>query len=148
MEIVELHTLTASQVEELLALMEVLDPTVPVTGEELQAAVSCSSTHFFAAVEEGHIIGCASLCLTWHPLGLKGGVEDVVVSPSARGMGIGRKLMEHIICYAKGLAPIEVCLTSRPSRVAANQLYQALGFRPHQTNVYKLPLSADASDNC
>ena len=29
MEIVELHTLTASQVEELLGLMEVLDPTVP-----------------------------------------------------------------------------------------------------------------------
>lgn len=148
MEIVELHNLTASQVEELLALMEVLDPTVPVTAEVLQAAVSCSSTHFFAAVEEGHIIGCASLCLTRHPLGLKGGVEDVVVSPSARGRGIGRKLMEHIIGYAKGIAPIEVCLTSRPSRVAANQLYQALGFRPHQTNVYKLPLSADASDNC
>ena len=146
MEIVELHTLTASQVEELLALMEVLDPTVPVTAEVLQAAVACETTHFFAAVEEGHIIGCASLCLTRHPLGLKGGVEDVVVSPSARGRGIGRKLMEHIIGYAQGLAPIEVCLTSRPSRVAANQLYQALGFRPHQTNVYKLPLTS-ASDN-
>ena len=146
MEIVELHTLTASQVEELLALMEVLDPTVPVTAEVLQAAVACETTHFFAAVEEGHIIGCASLCLTRHPLGLKGGVEDVVVSPSARGRGIGQKLMEHIIGYAQGLAPIELHLSSRPSRVAANQLYQAMGFRQYQTNGYKLPLTS-ASDN-
>lgn len=146
MEIVELHTLTASQVEELLALMEVLDPTVPVTAEVLQAAVACETTHFFATVEEGHIIGCASLCLTRHPLGLKGGIEDVVVSSACRGRGLGRQLMEHIIKFAQTLAPIELHLTSRPSRVAANQLYQAIGFRQYQTNVYKLPLTS-ASDN-
>ena len=48
--------------------------------------------------------------------------------------------MEHIIEYARGLAPIELHLTSRPSREKANLLYQALGFRQHVTNVYKLSL--------
>lgn len=141
MEIVELHSLTPSQMEDLLELMEVLDSTVPVTADDLQAAAACPSTHLFAAVEGGRIIGTASLCLTRHPLGLKGGVEDVVVSPEARGRHIGRQLMEHIIGFARDLAPIELHLTSRPSREKANLLYQKLGFKQHQTNVYKLTLS-------
>lgn len=140
MEIVELNTLREQDIRDLLALMKVLDSSIAVTPEVLMAAAWAPETHLFAAVEEGRIIGCASLCLTHHPLGLKGGIEDVVVSPEARGRHIGRKLMEHIIEFARGLAPIELHLTSRPSREKANLLYQALGFNRHETNVYKLSL--------
>ena len=140
MEIIELHSLTPSLTAELLALMEVLDPSVPVTADVLAEAASCPTTHLFAAVEDGHILGCASLCVTCHPLGRKGGIEDVVVSPAARGRHLGRQLMEHIIAFGRTLAPIELYLTSRPSREAANLLYQSLGFHRHETNVYKLPL--------
>ena len=140
MEIIELNTLKEQDIQDLLGLMEVLDGSVKVTPQILIAAVQAPETHLFAAVEDGRIIGTASLCITRHPLGLKGGIEDVVVSPEARGRHIGRKLMEHIIEYARGLAPIELHLTSRPSREKANLLYQALGFRQHVTNVYKLSL--------
>ena len=140
MEIIELNTLKEQDIQDLLDLMEVLDGSVKVTPEILKAAAQAPETHLFAAVEDGRIIGTASLCITRHPLGLKGGIEDVVVSPEARGRHIGRKLMEHIIEYARGLAPIELHLTSRPSREKANLLYQALGFRQHVTNVYKLSL--------
>lgn len=140
MEIIELNTLREQEIRDLLGLMEVLDSSIAVTPEILKAAAEAPETHLFAAVEEGRIIGCASLCLTHHPLGLKGGIEDVVVSPEARGRHIGRQLMEHIISYARALAPIELHLTSRPSREKANLLYQALGFKQHQTNVYKLSL--------
>lgn len=140
MEIIELNTLREQDIRDLMGLMEVLDSSIAVTPEILKAAVEAPETHLFAAVEEGRIIGCASLCLTHHPLGLKGGIEDVVVSPEARGRHIGRQLMEHIISYARALAPIELHLTSRPSREKANLLYQALGFKQHQTNVYKLSL--------
>ena len=140
MEIIELNTLREQDIQDLLGLMEVLDSSIKVTPEILKSASECPETHLFAAVEEGRIIGCASLCITHHPLGQKGGIEDVVVSPEARGRHIGRKLMEHIIEYARGIAPIELHLTSRPAREKANLLYQALGFRQHQTNVYKLSL--------
>lgn len=141
MEIIELHSLTDSQTADLLGLMEVLDSTVKVTPEVLKAAAESAGTHLFAAVEDGRIIGTASLCVTAHPLGLKGGIEDVVVSPEARGRHIGRLLMEHIIGYAKeNLSPIELHLTSRPEREKANLLYQAIGFKRHYTNVYKLQL--------
>ena len=140
MEIIELYTLKEQDIQDLLGLMEELDSSVKVTPEILKAAAESPETHLFAAVEEARIIGCASLCITRHPLGLKGSVEDVVVSPQARGRHIGRKLMEHIIEYARTLAPIELHLTSRPAREKANLLYQALGFRQHNTNVYKMSL--------
>ena len=140
MEIIELNTLKEQDIQDLLGLMEVMDGSIKVTPDILKSAAQAPETHLFAAVEEGRIIGTASLCITHHPLGLKGGIEDVVVSPEARGRHIGRKLMEHIIEYARGLAPIELHLTSRPSREKANLLYQALGFRQHVTNVYKLSL--------
>ena len=140
MEIIELNTLKEQDIQDLLDLMEVLDGSITVTPQILKAAAQAPETHLFAAVEDGRIIGTASLCITRHPLGLKGGIEDVVVSPEARGRHIGRKLMEHIIEFARTLAPIELHLTSRPSREKANLLYQALGFRQHVTNVYKLSL--------
>ena len=140
MEIIELYTLKEQDIQDLLGLMEELDSSVKVTSEILKAAAESPETHLFAAVEDGRIIGTASLCITHHPLGLKGSVEDVVVSPQARGRHIGRKLMEHIIEYARTLAPIELHLTSRPAREKANLLYQALGFLQHNTNVYKLSL--------
>ena len=140
MEIIELYTLKEQDIQDLLGLMEELDSSVKVTPEILKATAESPETHLFAAVEDGRIIGTASLCITHHPLGLKGSVEDVVVSPQARGRHIGRKLMEHIIEYARTLAPIELHLTSRPAREKANLLYQALGFLQHNTNVYKLSL--------
>ena len=142
MEIIELTSpLSAQQVADLLVLMPQLDPEISYTADMLQAAVADSSTHQFAAVEDGHIVGTASLCVSHSPTGRKGGIEDVVVSSACRGRHIGRQLMEHIIDYArKDLAPIVLHLTSRPFRESANRLYQAVGFQPYDTNVYKLPI--------
>ena len=142
MEIIELTSpLSVQQVAELLALMPELDSEITFTADMLQASVADPSTHQFAAVEDGHIVGTASLCVSHSPTGRKGGIEDVVVSSACRGRHIGRLLMEHIIDYArKNLAPIVLHLTSRPLRESANRLYQAVGFQPYDTNVYKLPI--------
>ena len=142
MDILELYSLTEEQGKDLLGLMEELDPEVTVTVEEMRAAVEMSGTHFFAAVDDdGHIAGCATLCVFGSPTGLKASVEDVVVSQACRGQHIGKRLMEHIITYARtNLADVDLCLTSRPHRVAANNLYKSLGFQPKETNVYKMPI--------
>ena len=39
-------------------------------------------------------------------------------------------------CRKRG--EVTLMLTSRPSRVVANQLYQSLGFEKRETNVYKM----------
>ena len=141
MIIQELDNLTLQQRADLTALMEELDSTITVTGKMLEDATANPSTHFFAAIDNGHIVGCASLCVTVSPTGRKGGIEDVVVSSACRGRGIGRALMDHIIDYARTtLAPIDLHLTSRPAREAANRLYAAIGFQRYETNVYKFKL--------
>ena len=157
MEILELRDLTAQSapgqyllsdqaIQELLTLMQELDPTIAVTPEMLRAAAGSPDTHIFVAVEGNHIIGTASLCITHSPTGTQAGIEDVVVSSACRGRGLGRQLLEHILVFAEekllpeNPAGIELHLTSRPSREAANQLYRSLSFKQHDTNVYKLQL--------
>ena len=141
MEIHELRELTPAYLEQLQALMVELDPTIPVSGDMLAAVCEDPATHLFAAFDQdGRIVGCASLGVFFTPTGRKGAVEDVVVSSACRGMGLGRLLLEHVIAYASGLAPIDLHLTSRPAREAANRLYQSLGFVRRDTNVYKLCL--------
>lgn len=54
-----------------------------------------------------------------------------------RNQGIGRGLMEHIIDFARReLTSVDLHLTSRPERVAANELYLKMGFGRKGTNVY------------
>ena len=143
MKILELQTLTPSQTADLLDLMHELAPTIAVTGEMLEQAAEAPGTHLFAAVgDDGRILGCASLCVFDSPTGRKASIEDVVVSSEARRQGIGRALMDHIIGYAlRELAPIDLHLTSRPERVAANEMYKRMGFEKRETNVYRMLLS-------
>ncbi len=139
MKIVELHTLSGSQVQDLLSLMAELNASLPVTLEMLRAVASSESAHLFAAVSEDQIVGTASLCIFVSPTGRKAKIEHVVVSSACRGMGLGKDLVEYALEFArKHYTPVEVSLTSNPSRFAANHLYHELGFQPYETNVYKL----------
>ena len=139
-KIVELNTLTDAQVREVIALMGKLDPTITVTPEMVKRTVEAPGTHFFAVMEEEHIVGCASLCVFESPTGRKASIEDVVVASAYRGKHLGKQLMEHVIDYARTLAPINLQLTSRPERAEANRLYQSLGFQRRETNAYRMEI--------
>ena len=145
--IFELSSLTKLQISDILALMEELDPEIDVSPEMIEAVVQAEGSHLFVAAEGDaksgleHIVGCATLCVYESPTGRKASVEDVVVSSAYRGQHIERKLMEHVISFArKNLVNVDLCLTSRPHRVAANNLYNSLGFRRKETNVYKMSI--------
>ena len=142
MRYLELCTLTGSQIEDLLGLMKELNAEIPVTAQQQQRSVASPGTRIFVAEnDEKHIIGCATLCVFESPTGRKASVEDVVVLPAYRGQGIGRTLLQRIIDFAGGkLSPIDLRLTSNPTRTEANALYQDLGFVKRDTNVYMLKL--------
>ncbi len=140
MRITELNTITDAQVQEVIVLMGELDPTINVTARMVKQAVEAPGTHFFTVMVEDHIVGCASLCVFESPTGRKASIEDVVVASAYRGKHLGKQLMQHVIEYAKTLAPINLQLTSRPERVAANKLYQSLGFQKRETNAYRMEI--------
>jgi len=71
------------------------------------------------------------------PTGTKFLIEDVVIDETQRGKGFGKELMLHAIRFAESIGAKTIDLTSRPYRIAANQLYQDLGFTRRDTNVYR-----------
>jgi ribosomal protein S18 acetylase RimI-like enzyme len=87
-------------------------------------------------------VGSLTLAVFRIPTGLRAWIEDVVVDESARGQGVGEALNRAALDRAAALGAVTVDLTSRPSRAAANRLYQRLGFEPRETNVYRYDLRA------
>jgi ribosomal protein S18 acetylase RimI-like enzyme len=89
------------------------------------------------AKEGNAILGMLSLVVFAIPTGIKAWIEDVVVEEDARGKGVGKKLMMHAMAETEKAGAKSIDLTSRPSREAANQLYQSIGFEVRETNVYR-----------
>lgn len=63
------------------------------------------------------------------PSGLRARIEDVVVDQDARGQGVGTALTMAALELAQDQGARSIDLTSRTSRIAANRLYQQLGFQ-------------------
>jgi ribosomal protein S18 acetylase RimI-like enzyme len=57
------------------------------------------------------------------------GIRTVAVEPSARGLGIGRRLVEHCIERSRALGANGVCLHTAHFQAAAIAMYERLGFR-------------------
>lgn len=140
MEIKELHNYTQSQFEDLKQLISELSDRVNFTQMDLMMVLKDSNSHLYVITDGEHIIGCATLCVFHSPTGTKASIEDVVVSSYFRGQRLGKQLVEHVLHEAKRYAPIELHLTSNPKRIAANQLYQSLGFQKKETNCYQLTI--------
>jgi ribosomal protein S18 acetylase RimI-like enzyme len=97
-------------------------------------------TQFVARDDSGAIIGVSTLAVFPIPTAKRAWIEDVIVDESARGQGVGEALTQAMIDAARELGCKTVELTSRPSREAANRLYQRIGFTQRETNVYRYTL--------
>lgn len=109
----------------------------PPTAAELEEIVSSPASTLLLAVEDGVLLGALTLVVFRIPTGLRAWIEDVVVDDAARGKGVGASLNLRAIELAAEQGARTVDLTSRPSREAANRLYQRLGFERRETNVYR-----------
>jgi ribosomal protein S18 acetylase RimI-like enzyme len=112
----------------------------PPTREHLAAMVDSADTVLFVARVGGTILGSLTLAFYRIPTGTKAWIEDVVVDDAARGRGVGELLNRVALDEARSRGAKDVSLTSRPSREAANRLYQRIGFEPRTTNVYRYTL--------
>jgi len=136
----ELTTYTSQDVADLDILMHELSATSFCNEGLLKNAFDDANVHVYVIRDEGHIVAIGTLCIK-HTLEFTiGDIESVVVSSKCRGRGYGKELMAVMIEAAKRMNVHHIQLTSNPSRVAANQLYQELGFERYETNCYKLPL--------
>lgn len=106
------------------------------TMNDLQNIAVSPNNRLFLLRHNNFIGGMLTICHTQSPTGNKLWIEDVVIDSSLRGRSFGRKLMEYAIKKAEEYGETTIMLTSRPSRIAANALYQSSGFSKKETNVY------------
>ena len=139
-EIAELNEADEDTLAAINRLLPQLSGSVrPISLERLGELADSGATRIYLAKEGSVVLGMLSLVVFSIPTGTKAWVEDVVVDGQARGKGVGKSLVRHALEEASRLKAKAVDLTSRPSREAANLLYQSLGFEVRQTNVYRHP---------
>jgi ribosomal protein S18 acetylase RimI-like enzyme len=131
--------------DELVHAMAVLIPQLsksnpPPSRADLNAIISSEASVLFIARVNGKIAGALTLATFRIPTGVRAWIEDVVVDADARGHGVGEALNMAAIAEARSRGAITVELTSRPSREAANRLYQRIGFVQRETNIYRFSL--------
>src|SRR5512141_1832913 len=102
-----------------------LEPADLVVLDDPEGRVLSRGGEIFFAIAAGVPVGaCAAI-----PAG-PGVVElaKLAVDPSAQGRGLGRRLCERVIAFARERGAEKVILTSSTKLVAAVRLYESLGF--------------------
>ncbi|MFC7276366.1 GNAT family N-acetyltransferase [Paractinoplanes rhizophilus] len=110
----------------------------PLDADRLRAIAGQPGNRLLVARLDGAVVGTLTLVVFPIPTGLRAWIEDVVVDESARGHGVGAALTREAVRLARTDGAKTVDLTSRPSRAAANRLYERLGFQLRESKVYRL----------
>jgi len=141
MEIYEATEVT----DEVVAAFQQLVPQLSTSAripnkDEIAEIVNSPATILYLARDpdrENQIVGSLTLVLFRIPTGVRAWIEDVIVDQASRGKGIGEALTLAALDRSKKAGAKTVDLTSRPSREAANRLYQRIGFQQRETNLYR-----------
>jgi ribosomal protein S18 acetylase RimI-like enzyme len=100
----------------------------PVDLEYLQAPerhILADGGEVFFAMEGASVVGtCAAIRIS----GASFELAKLAVDPAARGRGLGARLCEAVLGYARAAGATEIVLTSHTSLEYAIRLYETLGF--------------------
>ena len=133
----EFRELNEGDLESLVKLYEQLDGSNE--GFTVEAARSVwkneiegnKNIKYFGAIEDGKVVSTC-FCLIIPNLTRLGSsacfVENVVTDKDHRGQGLGKKIMERAIAFARERDCYKVILESASFRKEAHQFYKNLGF--------------------
>ena len=137
--IIEINTYSAEYHEAMQRFLNQLT-THPMTLTEtmFRQLIDSENSHLFFLMKEGQIAGMLTVGIYYSPTGGKAWIEDVVVDEAFRGQGLSKQLVAHAIEFTQSKRIPSLMLTSNPKRIAANKLYQDMGFGRKETNVYRM----------
>lgn len=121
-------------------LNQLTSQPITLTEEGFKQTLINENSHLFFLLNEEEIAGMLTVGIYYSPTGGKAWIEDVVIDENFRGQGLSKVLVSHAIEFVKSQQIPLLMLTSNPKRIAANKLYQALGFERKDTNVYRMKL--------
>ncbi|HVA96424.1 MAG TPA: GNAT family N-acetyltransferase [Candidatus Acidoferrales bacterium] len=114
----------------------------PFTEDSLQEIINSPQSYLFIArhIPTKKIAGMIMEIVYRIPYTKKAYIEDLFVDEQFRKMGIATRLMQKTLDTAKEHHAAYVDFTSQPHRVEGNTLYEKLGFKKRDTNVYRLKI--------
>ncbi len=137
--IIEIKEFSLVAFEAAKEMSKQLSTEIPVmTENDFRKIIASDNTHLFFLYTGEAIAGMLTLAVYHTPSGSKAWIEDVVINEAYRGNGFGRLLTQHAIDFVRSAGINILMLTSSPSRIAANKLYQSIGFEQKVTNVYRM----------
>ena len=102
---------------------------------------SDSHDMLLALDDNGTIVGIATLSIIMGPIVRRVAyLEDFVTDSSVRGQGVGSKLWDAILDWAKSKHCTELNFTSGHGREAAQKFYKNRGAEIYDTNFFRLSL--------
>ena len=115
----------------------------PFTDDSLREILDSPQSFLFIARHKPskQIAGMIMETVYRIPYTIKAYIDDLFIDEKFRKMGIATKLMQKTIETAKEHNASYVDFTSSPYRIAGNSLYEKLGFKKRETNVYRLHLT-------
>ena len=137
--IIEIKTYSPEYHEAMQRFLNQLTTSPMVLTESMfHQLLASENSHLFFIMKDEQIAGMLTVGIYYSPTGGKAWIEDVVVDETFRGQGLSKLLVAHAIEFVKSQHIPLLMLTSNPKRIAANKLYQAMGFERKETNVYRM----------
>src|SRR5204863_1568188 len=89
------------------------------------------------------IVGTTTVIVYTTPFWIKARLDEVVVDESARGKGVGEALVKAALDVGRerGAQLAELQSGRGPARAAAHKLYERIGFKIRDTDVFRISLS-------
>ena len=138
-EIIEIQSYSTEYHEAMQRFLDQLTTNLMTLTEEMfRQLLASPNSHLFFLMKDEQIAGMLTVGIYHSPTGGKAWIEDVVVDETFRGQGLSKLLVAHAIEFTKSQGIPSLMLTSNPKRIAANKLYQAMGFGRKETNVYRM----------
>jgi GNAT superfamily N-acetyltransferase len=141
---IEAVTEATTEVHDALArLLPQLNPTLPPPDmARLQRLLADPDVTLLVALDGDRIVGTTTVIVYTTPFWIKARLDEVVVDESARGQGVGEALVKAALALAreKGAQVAELQSGRAPAREAAHRLYERLGFRIRNSDLFRIVL--------
>ena len=143
MRVEAVQEVTPQLVAALARLLPQLNPKLRVPDmERLRRLIADPAVTLLIAVDGDTIFGTTTVIVYTTPFWIKARLDEVVVDDSARGKGVGEALVKAAleIGRERGAQVAELQSGRGPNREAAHRLYERLGFRIRESDVFRIVL--------
>ncbi len=120
---IEIRTLRFEDVEALAAI-EAESFTMPWSKQDFEDLLKRDYCYYLVALADGEVAGCCGYTKSFE----EGNIDNVVVAPKYRGLGIAQRMLQELIDRGVRAGVEAFTLEVRVSNEAAIHVYEKLGF--------------------